>query len=96
MFSYWTNTLDLVQLMLNDCGIPYTRIDGNTSLRRRKEAMRDFQHNGSVRVILVSITCGGAGYVWPQENHELIADQTPDSILQQAPGLISLNLIGTL
>jgi SWI/SNF-related matrix-associated actin-dependent regulator of chromatin subfamily A3 len=61
VFSYWTNTLDLVQLMLNDRGIPYTRIDGQTSLSKRNEALRAFQLDDSIRVILVSITCGGAG-----------------------------------
>jgi SWI/SNF-related matrix-associated actin-dependent regulator of chromatin subfamily A3 len=61
VFSYWTNTLDLVQLMLNDKGIPYARIDGKASLPKRTEALRAFQSDDCVRVILVSITCGGAG-----------------------------------
>ena len=61
VFSYWTNTLDLVQLMLNERGILYTRIDGKTSLPKRSESLRAFQHDNSVRVILVSISCGGAG-----------------------------------
>ncbi|CAG8952746.1 hypothetical protein HYFRA_00008990 [Hymenoscyphus fraxineus] len=61
VFSYWTSTLDLVQLMLKDIGIPYTRIDGNTSLQRRKAALREFERENATRVILVSITCGGAG-----------------------------------
>jgi SNF2 family DNA or RNA helicase len=61
VFSYWTNTLDFVQLMLNETGIPYTRIDGKTSLRKRGEALSSFQNDDSTRVILVSITCGGAG-----------------------------------
>jgi len=63
VFSYWTNTLDLVQLMLDQTRISYTRIDGKTSLPRRSEALRAFQNDDSVRVILVSITCGGAGWV---------------------------------
>jgi SWI/SNF-related matrix-associated actin-dependent regulator of chromatin subfamily A3 len=63
VFSYWTTTLDLVQLMLNqnDKEIPYVRIDGKTSLAKRSEALHAFQHDDSIRVILVSITCGGAG-----------------------------------
>jgi SWI/SNF-related matrix-associated actin-dependent regulator of chromatin subfamily A3 len=61
VFSYWTNTLDLVQLMLNDKGITYARIDGKTPLPKRNEALDAFQHDDSVRIILVSITCGGAG-----------------------------------
>ncbi|KAL5326099.1 hypothetical protein ACEPPN_007237 [Leptodophora sp. 'Broadleaf-Isolate-01'] len=33
-----------------------------TSLTQRKEALSAFQSDDSVRVILVSITCGGAGF----------------------------------
>jgi len=61
VFSYWTYTLDLVQLMLDDCKIAHARIDGKTSLHKRTEALRAFQKDDSLRVILVSITCGGAG-----------------------------------
>jgi SWI/SNF-related matrix-associated actin-dependent regulator of chromatin subfamily A3 len=53
--------LDLVQLMLNDCGIAYTKIDGKTSLPKRTAALKAFRNDESLRVILVSITCGGAG-----------------------------------
>lgn len=61
VFSFWTLTLDLVQQMLNENEITYTRIDGKTSLAKRTECMRLFQTDDTVRVILVSITCGGAG-----------------------------------
>lgn len=61
VFSYWTNTLDLVQMMLNNQGISYTRIDGTMSLSKRNEALGAFKNKDTVRVILVSITCGGAG-----------------------------------
>jgi SWI/SNF-related matrix-associated actin-dependent regulator of chromatin subfamily A3 len=61
VFSYWTYSLDLVQMMLDDCGIAYTRIDGKTTLPRRTQALRAFHKDDSLRVILVSITCGGAG-----------------------------------
>jgi SWI/SNF-related matrix-associated actin-dependent regulator of chromatin subfamily A3 len=61
VFSYWTNTLNLVQLILNDKGISYARINGKTSLPKRTKALRAFQSDDYVRVILVSITCGSAG-----------------------------------
>lgn len=48
--------------MLDVHGITYTRIDGSTSLPKRSNAMNLFQKEDSLRVILVSITCGGAGY----------------------------------
>ncbi|PMD57317.1 uncharacterized protein K444DRAFT_644904 [Hyaloscypha bicolor E] len=61
VFSFWTSTLDLVQYMLDESEIIYTRIDGKMSLGKRTECMRLFQTDDTVRVILVSITCGGAG-----------------------------------
>ena len=39
VFSYWTYTLDLVQLMLDEYGILYTRIDGKATLSKRAEAL---------------------------------------------------------
>jgi SWI/SNF-related matrix-associated actin-dependent regulator of chromatin subfamily A3 len=48
-------------MMLVDQGITYSRIDGKTPLRARNQAVHTFQTDDSVRVILVSITCGGAG-----------------------------------
>ncbi|KAH6710614.1 SNF2 family N-terminal domain-containing protein [Leptodontidium sp. MPI-SDFR-AT-0119] len=61
VFSYWTYTLDLVQTALDDSGIEYARFDGKMSPAKRTQALRSFQRDPSIRVILVSITCGGAG-----------------------------------
>jgi SWI/SNF-related matrix-associated actin-dependent regulator of chromatin subfamily A3 len=61
VFSFWTSTLDLVQYILDESEFIYTRIDGKMSLAKRTECMRLFQTDDTVRVILVSITCGGAG-----------------------------------
>lgn len=61
VFSYWTVTLNLVESTLKEALISYTRIDGQISADRRGEAIRRFQRDTSVRVILVSISCGGVG-----------------------------------
>jgi SWI/SNF-related matrix-associated actin-dependent regulator of chromatin subfamily A3 len=47
--------------MLDYHNIGYTRIDGKNTLSKRTEALRAFEEQDSLRVILVSITCGGAG-----------------------------------
>jgi SWI/SNF-related matrix-associated actin-dependent regulator of chromatin subfamily A3 len=62
VFSFWTYTLDLIQIMLEEYGIGYTRIDGKSTLSKRTAALKAFQRNDKLRVILISITCGGAGY----------------------------------
>lgn len=61
VFSYWTVTLDLVESMLKEALISYTRIDGQLSADRRGDAIKRFQGDSSIRVILVSISCGGVG-----------------------------------
>lgn len=61
VFSYWTVTLDLVESMLNEALISYTRIDGQLSADRRGDAIKRFQGDSNIRVILVSISCGGVG-----------------------------------
>ena len=61
VFSYWTVTLDLVESMLKEALISYTRIDGQLSADKRGDAIKRFQGESSIRVILVSISCGGEG-----------------------------------
>jgi SNF2 family DNA or RNA helicase len=61
VFSYWTYTLDLIESLLIESSISYTRVDGQHSGEKREEAIQKFQRDGSIQVILVSITCGGAG-----------------------------------
>lgn len=63
VFSYWTYTLDLIEKMLDHHSISYTRIDGKMPLIRRTASVEAFQNNDTTRIILVSIMCGGAGWV---------------------------------
>jgi SWI/SNF-related matrix-associated actin-dependent regulator of chromatin subfamily A3 len=62
VFSYWTFTLDLIEILLKDASISFTRIDGKQSGDQRDEAILKFETDKSIQVILVSITCGGTGY----------------------------------
>jgi SWI/SNF-related matrix-associated actin-dependent regulator of chromatin subfamily A3 len=61
VFSYWTLTLDLAERVLDLASITYTRLDGKMSAEKRTSAMLQFQQDPNIQVILVSITCGGAG-----------------------------------
>jgi SNF2 family DNA or RNA helicase len=65
VFSYWTFTLDLIEVLLKEASIPFTRIDGKHSGDQRDEAVHRLETDDTIRVILVSITCGGTGYVSP-------------------------------
>ncbi|KAL5315130.1 hypothetical protein ACEPPN_017781 [Leptodophora sp. 'Broadleaf-Isolate-01'] len=61
VFLYWTYTLDLVESLLRQAAISYTRINGQISDEKREEAIEKFQTHITIQVILVSITCGGTG-----------------------------------
>ncbi|PQE30181.1 SNF2 family domain-containing protein [Rutstroemia sp. NJR-2017a WRK4] len=61
VFSYWTYTLDLIESSFTSDSIQYTRVDGRLSSKKRNTAIQEFQEDPSIRVILVSITCGGTG-----------------------------------
>ncbi|CZR56609.1 uncharacterized protein PAC_06498 [Phialocephala subalpina] len=83
--------------MRNDKGVLYTIIDGNTSLSKRNEALRSFQRDNSARVILVSITCGGAGldltagaYLLEPHWSPMIEEQAPVEFTELARSVASL------
>jgi SWI/SNF-related matrix-associated actin-dependent regulator of chromatin subfamily A3 len=58
VFSYWTTTLDLIESMFKTESITYTRRNGGMSGKRRTEAIKKFDQDGNIQVILVSITSG--------------------------------------
>jgi SWI/SNF-related matrix-associated actin-dependent regulator of chromatin subfamily A3 len=62
VFSYWTFTLDLIEILLKEAGIKFTRIDGKQSGDQRDLAVHKLETDEEIKIILVSITCGGTGY----------------------------------
>ena len=54
-------TLDFIQNALHSASILHTRLDGKVSPEKRKNEIHRFQQDTDIQVILVSITCGGAG-----------------------------------
>jgi SNF2 family DNA or RNA helicase len=65
VFSYWRSTLDAIEQALGHAGIMFTRYDGRMTKIQRDSSLFTFAQNTGVKVILVSITCGGLGYVAP-------------------------------
>jgi hypothetical protein len=63
VFSYWTSTLDAIEQALAPAGIMFARYDGRMTKIKRDSTLFTFAQNTAVKVILVSITCGGQGYV---------------------------------
>ncbi|UPL01101.1 hypothetical protein LCI18_012035 [Fusarium solani-melongenae] len=69
VFSYWTKMLDLVQIALRQSGYSYERIDGQSSLRQRREAIAEFENNPACTVLLATIGSAGEGIDLTSANH---------------------------
>jgi len=61
VFSGWTSHLDLLQIALTDNQIPFVRLDGSMTRPARAAALKSFDLDPEICVILVSITAGGLG-----------------------------------
>jgi SNF2 family DNA or RNA helicase len=61
VFSYWTKTLDIIQRGLDARGISCIRFDGTMSTEKRATAVSRFNGDPRIKVLLMSISCGGVG-----------------------------------
>jgi SWI/SNF-related matrix-associated actin-dependent regulator of chromatin subfamily A3 len=61
VFSYWTSTLDIIEEELRRKAIQSVRFDGNTRNKARVKVIQDFHQVDSVRVALMSLSCGSVG-----------------------------------
>lgn len=61
IFSQFTSTLDLIQLMLSSRGVTHARLDGSMSMQGRHRAVNKFQNELDCSVMLLSTRAGGVG-----------------------------------
>ncbi|KAI0363945.1 hypothetical protein BV20DRAFT_975060 [Pilatotrama ljubarskyi] len=61
VFSQWTSMLDLCEQIFARHGIRSLRYDGSMNREAREYTLSQFRRAGGVKVILVSIKCGGVG-----------------------------------
>jgi len=61
VFSYWRSTLDLIQSALEHAGIMTARFDGRLSPKDRQASVEKFRKDPSVRVMLLTLSCGAVG-----------------------------------
>jgi SWI/SNF-related matrix-associated actin-dependent regulator of chromatin subfamily A3 len=83
VFSYWTSTLATVAQALCEAGISFIQYDGRLSRTKRDQALHDFATDCSVRVILVSITCGGQGLDLTAANHAFLLEPQWNPMLEE-------------
>lgn len=61
--SQWTQNLDLVAGYLQNKDIGYVRFQGDMKRDERDRAISRFKNDDEIRVLLMSLKCGGVGLV---------------------------------
>jgi SWI/SNF-related matrix-associated actin-dependent regulator of chromatin subfamily A3 len=83
VFSCWTRTLDIIEQALGAARMIFCRYDGRLSRARRNQVLRSFATDHSLRVILVSITCGGQGLDLTAANHAVLIEPQWNPMLEE-------------
>jgi len=74
VFSQFTSMLALIRAALDEKGIPYLYLDGSVSAEARKEGVRRFQQDDSMRVFLISLKAGGVGLTLTAADYVYLVD----------------------
>ena len=61
IFSSYTSVFEILEKELNQLGIEYFKLVGNTPVSKRIEMVDDFNNNESVKIFLISLKAGGTG-----------------------------------
>jgi superfamily II DNA or RNA helicase/tmRNA-binding protein len=72
VFSQWTSLLDLVEPLLTQKGIRFSRLDGSS--RNRDQLVSTFQREDGPQVMLLSLKAGGVGITLTAADHIYILD----------------------
>ncbi|KAL0241532.1 hypothetical protein GEMRC1_006767 [Eukaryota sp. GEM-RC1] len=75
--SNFTTTLDLVQILLNEMGVRFVRLDGQTNSDKRNENIQIFNDERSeVPVFILSCKSGGVGLTLTTANNLILMDSS--------------------
>ena len=72
VFSQWTSLLDLIEPVLQQLGVEFTRLDGST--RDRAAVVESFQSESGPPVMLISLKAGGTGLNLTAADHVFLCD----------------------
>lgn len=61
VFSTWRMTLDIVEAGLEQSSISSVRFDGKVPQKSRQNVVDNFRNDPSIRVMLLTLSCGAAG-----------------------------------
>lgn len=74
IFSQWTRMMDLVEISLKQSCIQYRRLDGTMTLASRDKAVKDFNTDPQVTVMLMSLKAGNLGLNMVSASHVILLD----------------------
>ncbi|KAI3498021.1 hypothetical protein L1887_33714 [Cichorium endivia] len=74
IFSQWTRMLDLVEMSLDQHCIEFRRLDGSMSLVSRDRAVKEFNTDPEVIVMLMSLKAGNVGLNMVAASHVILVD----------------------
>ncbi|XP_057478433.1 helicase-like transcription factor CHR28 isoform X1 [Actinidia eriantha] len=74
IFSQWTSMLDLVEMSLNQACLQYRRLDGTMTLTSRDRAVKEFNTDPEVTVMLMSLKAGNLGLNMVAACHVILLD----------------------
>ncbi|XP_010031367.2 helicase-like transcription factor CHR28 isoform X1 [Eucalyptus grandis] len=74
VFSQWTSMLNLVEQNLIHFGINYRRLDGTMTLSARDKAVKDFNTDPEIVVMLMSLKAGNLGLNMVAACHVILLD----------------------
>ncbi|KAK3433163.1 hypothetical protein EUGRSUZ_D00684 [Eucalyptus grandis] len=74
VFSQWTRMLDLLEGRLKDSSIQYRRLDGTMSVHARDKAVKDFNTQPEVTVMIMSLKAASLGLNMVSACHVLLLD----------------------
>ncbi|KAM7261686.1 hypothetical protein ACFE04_020763 [Oxalis oulophora] len=74
IFSQWTSMLDLLENSVIQHNIKYRRLDGKMSLASRDKAVKDFNSDPQITVMLMSLKAGNLGLNMVAANRVILLD----------------------
>ncbi|KAK2993540.1 hypothetical protein RJ640_007372 [Escallonia rubra] len=74
IFSQWTGMLDLIEMSLNHSYLHHRRLDGTMTLSARDRAVKEFNTDPEVTVMLMSLKAGNLGLNMVAASHVILVD----------------------
>ncbi|KAL1803552.1 hypothetical protein ACET3Z_032199 [Daucus carota] len=92
VFSQWIGMLDLVEMALLQTDLQYRKLDGTMTLTARDKAVREFNTDPEVTVMLMSLKAGNLGLNMVAATHVILLDlwwnpTTEDQAIDRSHGI---------